>query len=342
MVEHVRPIPPVPAGLALIVSRVKEVFERMETLQRPVILILGAGAVGLAVAGRLSGVAGVYAACRPVHAGAIRDRGLVMEGIWGDGTVRGVIPVSAPEEVPPAVDFVVITAKGTDTRAVCEEYAGIIRGRPTASLQNGIGNEEIIADYTDTVIGGTVTTNFAVVGPGHVRVSSESAPMRLGAWSAGAGEAPGRLIEIVRSAGIPVEADADIRSGKWSKALLNIAVNPLCALLAAPVEVAADGNIRETVAALIRETFAVAGAEGVRLPWATADDYLAHLFSVQVPDFAAVYPSMYYDLRLGRRTEIDLLNGYVARLGERHGIATPHNRCIAGLVRYAEAHPVTR
>ena len=311
----------------------------MDSLQRPAILILGAGAVGLSLAGRLSNVATVYAACRPAHAAAIRERGLMMEGVWGDGPVGGIAPVPGPEAVPTAVDYVIITAKGTDTRAISREYAGVIRDRPTVSLQNGIGNEEIIAEYTDTVIGGTVTTNFSVVGPGHVRVQSESAPMRLGVWSGDGGAILDRLIGIVRSAGIPVETDDDIRSGKWAKALLNIAVNPICALLRAPVSVAADGDVREIVAGLVRETFAVAGAEGVRLPWATADDYLAHLFSVQVPDFATVYPSMYYDLQMGRRTEIDLLNGYVARLGERHGIGTPHNRCIAGLVRYAEAHP---
>jgi 2-dehydropantoate 2-reductase len=310
----------------------------MKPLQRPVILVLGAGAVGLALAGRLATVGTVYAACRPVHADAIRERGLVMEGVWGDATVREVIPVTGPDEVPPVVDFVIVTAKGTATRAICEEYAGAIRGRPTASLQNGIGNEDIIAEYTDTVIGGTVTTNFSIAGPGHVRVLSESAPMRFGLWS-GNGDALQGLIGIVRSAGVPVEAEPDIRAGKWAKALLNIAVNPICALLRAPVGVAADENIRGIVDGLIRETFAVAGAEGVHLPWATADDYLAYLFGVQVPDFAAVYPSMYHDLRQGRRTEIDLLSGYVADLGERHGIATPHNRCIAALVRYAQTHP---
>lgn len=313
----------------------------MEALQHPTVLILGAGAVGLALAGRLCSAARVYAACRPVHADAIRTRGLVMEGVWGSGTVRGIVPVTGPDEVLHDPGFIIVTAKGTDTRAVCEEYAGVIRGRPAASLQNGIGNEEIIAEYTGTVIGGTVTTNFSIQGPGHVRVASESAPMRLGAWS-GNGEALWGLIGIVRAAGIAVEAEPDIRAGKWAKALLNIAVNPICALLRAPVGVAADEGVREIVGGLIRETFAIAGAEGVRLPWAAADDYLAHLFSVQVPDFAAVYPSMYYDLQRGRPTEIDLLNGYVARLGERHGIATPHNRCIAALVRYAEAHPADR
>ncbi len=311
----------------------------MKAFQRPTILILGAGAVGLSFAGRLAGVAAVYAACRPVHADAIRERGLAMDGIWGAGTIEGITPITGSEEVPSGVDLVIITAKGTDTLAICEEYAGIIRGRPVASLQNGIGNEDIIARYTDIVIGGTVTTNFSMVGPGHVRVQSESAPACFGVWSGDGNEALDRLIATIRAAGIPVEASPDIRAGKWTKALLNIAVNPICAILRAPVGAATDADIRGIVTALIHETFAVAGAEGIRFPWTTADDYLAYLFSVQVPDFATVYPSMYYDVLQGRQTEIDLLNGYVARLGEHHGIPVPQNRCITGLVRYIQAHP---
>ena len=138
----------------------------MEPLQQPTVLILGAGAVGLSLAGKLHGVATACVACRQVHASAIVERGLVMEGVWGDRTVRGIRCVMGPEELPTSIDFIIITAKGTDTRAICEEYAAVIRDRPTATLQNGIGNEEIIAEYTDTVIGGTVTTNFSVLGPG--------------------------------------------------------------------------------------------------------------------------------------------------------------------------------
>jgi len=323
----------------LIFSRTEQRYERMDARKRPAILILGAGAVGLSLAGRLAGVARVYAACRPVHADLIRKRGLVMEGVWGTGTIDGVTPITGPEEAPDEVDYVIITAKGTDTLAIAREYAGVLRGRPTASLQNGIGNEDIIARYTDRVIGGTVTTNFSVVDPGHVRVLSESAPACLGVWSGDADDALDGLLSIFRAARIPVEKSPDIRSGKWAKALLNIAVNPICAILRAPVGAAGDEDIRGIVAALVREAFVVAGAEGIRLPWASADDYLAHLFSVLIPGFAAVYPSMYYDVMQGRRTEIDLLNGYVARLGERHGIPTPQNHCIAGLVRYIEAHP---
>ncbi|HQP71716.1 MAG TPA: 2-dehydropantoate 2-reductase N-terminal domain-containing protein, partial [Methanoculleus sp.] len=52
----------------------------MEPLQQPTVLILGAGAVGLSLAGKLHGVATVCVACRQVHANAIVERGLVMEG----------------------------------------------------------------------------------------------------------------------------------------------------------------------------------------------------------------------------------------------------------------------
>ena len=309
---------------------------------RPVVLILGAGAVGLSLAGKLAKVASVYAACRPRHAEAIRQRGLDMKGIWGEGSVYDISCIAGAGEALPAPDFVLITAKGTDTLAICEEYAPVLRDRPVISLQNGIGNEEIISSFTSMVIGGTITTNFAIEGPGTVKVLRESGPVSLGLWSAGPGsEILDRLIALLRSAGIPVEASSDIRAGKWTKALLNIAVNPLTALLGKPVGTVENGYLREIVTALIEETFAVMDAEDIHLAWKTAGEYLNYLYTVQIPDFAPVYTSMYYDLREGKRTEIELLNGYVALLGKRHSIPTPYNHCIANLVRFREPERIS-
>jgi len=306
--------------------------------ERPVVLILGAGAVGLSLAGKLAGVASVYAACRPRHAGAIRKQGLGMKGIWGEKTVDDISCIPGPDEAPGTPDYIFITAKGTDTLAICEEYDAVIRDRPVISLQNGIGNEEIIASFTSTVIGGTITTNFAIEGPGAVKVLRESGPMTLGLWSS-TREMSGmldRLIGLVRSAGVPVEASPDIRAGKWTKALLNIAVNPLTALLGAPVGEVQDEHLRRIVTTLIEETFRVMDAEKIHLAWNNAGEYLNYLYTVQIPDFAPVYTSMYYDLREGKRTEIELLNGYVARLGEHHSLATPYNHCITELVHFRE------
>lgn len=309
----------------------------MTSSKRPVVAILGAGAVGLSLAGKLADAATVYVACRPVHADAIRDRGLAMEGVWGNRTVDGITCIAEPAEAPPSVDYIFITAKGTDTAEICRSFAALLDGRTVVTLQNGIGNEEVISQYAGTVIGGTVTTNFSVAGPACVRVKSESGPMMLGAWSGDGGADLDCLISIVRGAGISVEKSPDIRAGKWEKSLLNISVNPLCALFSVPVGATANEHLRGIIAHLIRETFAVMAAEGVRVSWKDADAYLAHLFGVQVPDFATVYPSMYYDIEKGRKTEIDLLNGYVATLGERHGIPAPYNRCIAELVHFKES-----
>lgn len=309
----------------------------MDHSKRPVVLILGAGAVGLSIAGKLAGVAEVHAACRPRHAAAIQNRGLIMEGIWGNVSVSGISCVGEPAEAPSDPDYILITAKGTDTQAICEAYASVLRGRPVATIQNGIGNEDIIAGYTDVVIGGTVTTNFSLQDDGHVRVKNESSPMVFGLWSGEDRHALDGLVSIVREAGISVRESEDIRAAKWAKSLLNLSANPICALLSIPVGETADKHLRDVISHLIRETFTVMEAEGVRVQWATADDYLAHLFDVQVPDFSSAYPSMYTDIACGRKTEIDLLNGYIAALGEKHGIPTPYNHCIAELIRYRQS-----
>ncbi|MDD3620798.1 MAG: 2-dehydropantoate 2-reductase [Methanofollis sp.] len=310
----------------------------MTEANRPDVLILGAGGVGLSLAGALAGVARVTVACRPRHAAAIARDGLVMEGVWGDCTVREIACITGPEKGLPAPDLVIITAKGFDTRAVCEEYADLLKGRTVASLQNGIGNEEVIAEYARNVIGGTVTTNFSVVGDGHVRVKSQSSPMIFGHWSGPNVEMVGCLVEMVRSAGVLVEASTDIRSAKWTKSLLNLSINPICALLSVPVGKVADSRLQQVIREIVREAFMVMEAKGVRTAWPTAETYLDHLFSVQVPDFATAYPSMYYDIQTGRRTEIDLLNGYIADQGEVLGVPTPYNRCITNLIRFKEAN----
>lgn len=309
----------------------------MNHSKRPVVLILGAGAVGLSLAGKMAGTAEVYAACRPRHAAAIQDHGLIMEGVWGNASVSGVSCVGGPAEAPANPDYVLITAKGTDTRAICEEYASVLRGCPAATIQNGIGNEDIIVGYTDVVIGGTVTTNFSILGDGHVGVKSESSPMVLGLWSGTDRRALDGLVSLVREAGISVRASENIRAAKWTKSLLNLSVNPICALFSIPVGETADDHLRDVIGHLIHETFAVMEAEGVRVQWATAEDYLAHLFDVQVPDFSSAYPSMYTDIACGRKTEIDLLNGYIAAQGEKHSIPTPYNHCIAELIRYRQS-----
>jgi 2-dehydropantoate 2-reductase len=87
---------------------------------------------------------------------------------------------------------------------------------------------------------------------------------------------------------------------------------------------------------VVQELYAVAAAEGVALKPTTADEYIDLLFGRLVPTTAGHYASMHEDFRRKRRTEIDALNGAIARLGQTHHIPTPANLTLARLVRARE------
>jgi len=299
------------------------------------ILVLGAGAVGLSVAAKLSTVCEVHAVSRKRNADAVDANGFSLSGIWGNGTFRFGISESIP--VGARYDYIVITSKSQDTEALCSEYAAMIRDTETVSLQNGIGNEEIIGRYTDRVIGGMIITGFEWRADNHVHVSVEAGPARLGRFPAGLDEPVQRLVALMALAGIRVEGTSEIRSELWGKTLYNCALNPLGAVMGVPYGELARPAAWRIIARIVDEGFEVIRAEGVRLPWATAEEYLQYLRDVQLPATALHHSSMLQDITRGHRTEIDFLNGAIVAKGAEHGIPTPVNTCIADLVKFREA-----
>ncbi|KLK87328.1 2-dehydropantoate 2-reductase [Methanoculleus sediminis] len=299
------------------------------------IVVLGAGAVGLTVAAKLSRIADVHAVARTRHADAVRERGFLMTGIWGEGTYR----FSCSEDLPGAwrdADYYIVAAKSTDTEAICRQFADAIGGREVISLQNGIGNEEIIARFTDRVVGAMIITGFEWRGDASVHVSVEAAPMKIGRFPSGTDDAVEDLAALIRDAGIRAEATDSIRTDIWGKTLYNCALNPLGALMNVPYGALVDPHAWAVVAAIVEEAYRVAKVEGVPLPWETAEAYLEYLRTTQLPATAAHHSSMLQDIAGGRKTEIDFMNGAVAALAEKHGVGAPYNTCIAELIRFRE------
>ena len=288
------------------------------------IVVLGAGAVGLTVAAKLSRVAD-----------AIRKRGFLMTGIWGEGAYRFSCSEDLPEMWQDA-DYYIITAKSTDTGEICRQFADSIRGRPVVSLQNGIGNEEIIGTFTDRTIGAMIITGFEWQDDASVHVSVEAAPMKLGRYPSGTNDAVESLAALLRRAGIRAEATATVRTDIWSKTLYNCALNPLGAVMNVPYGALTDPHAWAIVTAIVREAYRVAEAEGVALPWEAPEAYLDYLRTGQIPATAAHHSSMLQDLALGRKTEIDFMNGAVAALARKHGIDAPYNTCITELIHFRE------
>ncbi|UUX92432.1 ketopantoate reductase family protein [Methanoplanus endosymbiosus] len=308
----------------------------------PSVLILGAGAVGLSFAAVLSGHSEVSVVCREKHAKAIYEKGLELSGIWGEHLIREIICYTSPDMLPEKnYNYTIITAKGTDTENICNEYSKVLRDTTAVSFQNGIGNEDIIGRYSPLVIGGTVSTNFGFVSDGHVIINSQSDPVKTGIYPdiQGSSKETDKFISFIallKKCGIEVRESDDIRAEIWSKSLLNIAVNPLAAILKAPIKKLGDDDLKETISGLINETFLVAEAEGIDLPWEDPDSYISYLKNYQLNAFGDVYPSMYYDIISGKRTEIDLLNGYISKTGHKYGIDTPYNTCITNLMHCFE------
>ncbi|HZD42953.1 MAG TPA: 2-dehydropantoate 2-reductase, partial [Methanomicrobiales archaeon] len=274
------------------------------------------------------------AVCRKKQADVIAERGFRMTGLWGEGN----FPFSCGESVPEGIDFdyILITAKSIDTADLCEQFRGVLAGHEVVSLQNGIGNEEIIAANTDRVIGGTIITGFVWKGTAEVSVTVEAGPIRLGRFPDGLDPTVLTLVDLMNSSGMRAEGSEHIRSDLWSKTIYNCALNPLGAVMEVPYGELADPAAWSIIEDIVREAFTVVHAEGVHLPWGNADSYLHYLQSFQLPSTASHHSSMLQDIQRGRKTEIDFLNGAVVARARALGIPAPVNAVVSDLIRFKE------
>ncbi|MCK6554494.1 ketopantoate reductase family protein [Candidatus Binatia bacterium] len=308
------------------------------------ILIAGAGALG-SVLGAFLRCAGdeVTLLGRAAHLDAIAAGGLFVEGIWGDRRASGFDLAYDAAQLRTAFDAIVVAVKAYDTEAVASAVAGTLRPDGVVlSLQNGLGNAEILGGIVgpQRVLAARVIFGAEVVAAGRVRVTVYAEPVLVGAWP----PADARRIELARAwaqridaAGIPAAFADDIAAALWGKVLYNAALNPLGALLG--VHYGALGEHDDTRAIMdraIEEAFSVATAEGVRLPWPSAEAYREAFYARLLPATFHHRSSMLQDLERRRRTEVDAISGEVWRRGRLHGIGTPVSELLTRLVRACE------
>ncbi|HCL86000.1 MAG TPA: 2-dehydropantoate 2-reductase [Comamonadaceae bacterium] len=301
------------------------------TLPDPLrIAVMGAGAVGCYF-GALLARAGhdVVLIGRQAHVQAIQARGLRLQTAAEDVYV----PLAASTE-PQAVqgaDAVLLCVKSTDTEEAARQILPhLAPGALVLTLQNGVDNDErarAVLGPRHPVAAAVVYVATAMEGAGHVR--------HYGRGELVIAPAPGseRLARAFGAAGIPTQVSSDVRGALWSKLVINCAYNALSALTQQPYGwLAAQDGASEVIGDLVEECLAVARADGVRIP---GDIHAA------VRGIVATMPgqrsSTAQDLARGRPTEIEHLNGYVARRGAALGVPTPVNRALRVLVRMAEA-----
>jgi 2-dehydropantoate 2-reductase len=296
--------------------------------------IVGCGALGSVIGAHLARLADVEVYAYDVsaeHIRAIRERGLRISGA-ADITVKLNI-TSEPREIPPC-DFGIFATKGIHTRAAIEQTAHIFgRTSPVCSVQNGLGNEEIIAEYIGQVIRGATTMAVHMVGPGHAGFEFYS-DLWIGPFepSGTPYERVEEFAAILNRAGLRVVPLRDARGAQWAKLVFNAAVNAVGALTqlhhGAATRFPSTGALYE---AILREGEAVAKAQGITLH---GDPRKMIAEGANSPEKR--YASMSLDVRARRQTEIDFVNGAVADCGEKIGVPVPLNRAVWQLIKGLE------
>jgi len=298
------------------------------------ICIIGCGAVGSIFAAHLARLDGVEVWAYDVireHVEAINRNGLRISGA-ADFTAR-LNAASDPARIP-RCDYGIVATKSIHTRQAMEQAARIFDERSAVcSVQNGVGNEEIIAERVRYVIRGTTFPAGHLVEPGHVGFDIKGDTW-IGPFEPS--HTPMQMVEELAGtftrSGMHTIALPDARGAQWTKLIFNAATNPVGALTKLHHGAATGFEpTGELFKALIEEGKRVARALGIELhgePWELV------MKGANAPGKHKA--SMLQDIEAGRQTEVDFLNGAIVHWGERTGVATPLNRAVWALVKGLE------
>jgi len=305
-------------------------------LSWPRVAVFGAGAVGCYFGGMLARAgAPVTLVGRPAHVAAMARDGLMLDTLKFKERVR--VAAATDAAAVAGHDVVLFCVKSGDTEAGARAIAPhLAPGAVVVSLQNGVDNPARIRPHVAAeVLGVVVYVGCEMAGPGHVRHTGRGDLVIGGLRGSAAGERRAREVAATfERAGVPCVVSPDVDADLWIKLIVNCAYNPTSALSRlqyGPMLGVPEGP--ELMRAIVSEAIAVAHADGVNL---AAEGLVDKVLSVGKAMPTQV-SSTAQDIGLGKRTEIDALNGHVARRGAALGVPTPVNTTLWQLVKLLEA-----
>ncbi|MCX5860818.1 MAG: ketopantoate reductase family protein [Deltaproteobacteria bacterium] len=299
------------------------------------IAVVGAGALGSVVGVLLleAGLDTVFVERDHDKVRLIRENGLWLEGVSGERIVRPAIYQDLSEAG--LIDLALVLVKSYDTRSAISTLEQILPGSGLVlTLQNGIGNYETLDEaFPGRVLLGTTTMGAMYLAPGRYR--------HTGFGSTHFGEADGTIRERTRAIGSvlekmnsgPVHVVDNAVGCVWSKLIINAAINAPCTLLAIR-----NGRLPETdsgkelIYKIVSECLMIVRAKGIGLIFEDPADQVIGVCRGTSENIN----SMLQDILAGRPTEIDFINGALAREAEELGFAAPVNKTLALLIKARE------
>ncbi|MDP6869193.1 MAG: 2-dehydropantoate 2-reductase [Candidatus Poseidoniaceae archaeon] len=282
--------------------------------------VLGAGSIGGLIAAKLvqKGYE-VLVHSRGEHGAMLAANGMKIRGHWEyeinpDDWIVSLEEVGLIPELKGWCDLAIITCKSKDTREMSKVASYVCNG-PVLSLQNGLGNIEIIEAEVGPhkVAGGTTTNAVFKSNTGEITWAGNG-DLIIG------GRCGKQFIEILDS--LNAEHTEDLNKALWEKVLLNVAINPLAAICGINNGGLLETELLNQAESTMLEAANVARIEGVDLP---DNQMLVDRLHSVIQATASNQCSMLQDIKSGKETEIEFLCGEVVKRGEKYGLPTPLN-----------------
>jgi len=299
----------------------------------PRIAIVGAGAVGGYFGGLLARAgAPVVFIGRPAFVEAVQRNGLLLDALQFKEAVR--VQASTEIEATRGAELVLFCVKTTDNAATSQAIAPLLT--PSAivlSMQNGVDNvEQIQKTAKITALPAVVYVAASVPEPGRVKHVGRG-DLVIGPEGDKTRQAAG----VFSRANIPCRVSENIIGELWTKLVWNCALNAVSALGHAKYgQITSSPDAWKIVESVVYEVLAVAKRAKIKPP-GLEDPKAALAGALKIAtQMSEALSSTAQDMSRGRRTEIDSLNGYVARRGAELGVPTPVNQALFALIKLAE------
>jgi len=303
--------------------------------------------IGIAGAGALGGRIGVYMKEAGYnvtlidnweeHVNRINDNGIEVQTETNTYSVE--IPAILSKDVSEKFDLIVILTKAMQAEEMLQQLQDtncIHEGTALLSMMNGLGHKERLSKFvpiSQIYLGVTMWT-AGLRGPGQLLLEGEGG-IDIQRADGEQDENTKYILNMLNESGLNAKISDDVFKSIWSKATLNSVLNPLCTILDKTIyEFGSYQESKQMIIPLIKEIVLVAQAKGIHLDREVLLNKIEAAYPKETQGLH--YPSMHQDLKNGRLTEIDYLNGQIAAYGKELNVPTPLNSMITHLIHQLE------